>query len=343
MSERERVTFGVKTSQMGVSYEEILAVWRDADRIPIIEHAWLWDHMVPLRGDTLEAWTLLAALAAQTTRLALGVIVTSNRLRPPALLAKMAATVDIISAGRLVLGIGAGGALLPPAHPLAAENTSVREFEAYGIPLVPVSQAIADLGEACTIVRRMWTEHEPFDFNGASYTLKGAVCEPKPLQAPGPPIMIGSGVEKLGLRVVAEHADLWNCPTPTVAEFRSKDEALREHCAAIGRDPSEITRSIQLIVRCKDPAEPASTRNHVLELIDAGVTHIVLAALACPGPPAATMSSDSPSPSPNSSALAPTAHATSSSPPCCTTSERLPFPRTSSTSPASSPTRNGPS
>jgi alkanesulfonate monooxygenase SsuD/methylene tetrahydromethanopterin reductase-like flavin-dependent oxidoreductase (luciferase family) len=98
--------------------------------------------------------------------------------------------------------------------------------------------------------------------------------------------MIGSGGEKLGLRVVAEYADLWNCPTPTVAEFRSKDEALREHCAAIGRDPSEITRSIQLIVRCKDPAEPASTRNHVLELIDAGVTHIVLAALACPGPPA---------------------------------------------------------
>jgi hypothetical protein len=108
MIERTHVSFGVKTSQMGLTYQEILAVWREADQIPMIEHAWLWDHMVPLRADAradaLEAWTLLAALAAQTTRLRLGVIVTSNRLRPPAVLAKMAATTDIIAAGRLVFG-----------------------------------------------------------------------------------------------------------------------------------------------------------------------------------------------------------------------------------------------
>jgi alkanesulfonate monooxygenase SsuD/methylene tetrahydromethanopterin reductase-like flavin-dependent oxidoreductase (luciferase family) len=288
--ERTRVSFGVKTSQMGLSYEEILAVWLDADQIPSIEHAWLWDHMVPLRGDAradaLEAWTLLAALAAQTTRLRLGVIVTSNRLRPPAVLAKMAATTDIISGGRLVFGIGAGGAQLAASHPLAAENPSVREYEGYGIPLVPIAQAIADLGEACTIFRRMWTEREPFDFDGASYQLKGAVCEPKPLQTPHPPIMIGAGGEQLGLRVVAEHADLWNCPTQTVEEFRHKNSVLEQHCAAVGRDPTEITRSVQLIVRCGQPDVPASTREHVLELIDAGVTHIVLAAVACPGPPA---------------------------------------------------------
>jgi hypothetical protein len=98
--------------------------------------------------------------------------------------------------------------------------------------------------------------------------------------------MIGSGGERLGLRVVAEHADTWNCPTPTVEEFRRKNDALVGHCAAIGRNPDEITRSIQLIVRCQDPAEPRSTRSQILELIDAGVAHIVLAALACPGPPA---------------------------------------------------------
>jgi alkanesulfonate monooxygenase SsuD/methylene tetrahydromethanopterin reductase-like flavin-dependent oxidoreductase (luciferase family) len=289
MTADHSVSFGVKTTQMGLTYEDILDVWRDADEIPVIEHAWLWDHMLPLRGDiraaALEAWTLLAALAAQTTRLRLGVIVTSNRLRPPSLLAKMAATVDVIAGGRLVLGIGAGGALLPADSPYG-ENPAAREYEAYGIPLVPASEAIADLADACAIFRSMWTEQEPFDFAGRSYRLKGAVCEPKPLQKPHPPIMIGAGGETLALRVVAQHADLWNCPTQTVEEFRHKNRVLDRHCAAIGRDPGEIVRSVQLLVRCQDPAVPASTREHVLELIDAGVTHIVLAAIGCPGPPA---------------------------------------------------------
>ena len=104
---------------MGLSYQDILRAWRDAEQVPVFEHAWLWDHMVPLRGDVrgaaLEAWTLLAALAAQTERLRLGVMVTSNRLRQPAVLAKMAATVDLISGGRLVFGIGAGGSSCPGA------------------------------------------------------------------------------------------------------------------------------------------------------------------------------------------------------------------------------------
>ena len=103
----------IKTSQAGLGYDEILRVWREADHVPEFQDAWLWDHLVPLRGDVtgaaLEAWTLLAALAAQTVRLRLGVIVTSNRIRPPAVLAKIAATVDVIAAGRLVFGIGAGG------------------------------------------------------------------------------------------------------------------------------------------------------------------------------------------------------------------------------------------
>jgi alkanesulfonate monooxygenase SsuD/methylene tetrahydromethanopterin reductase-like flavin-dependent oxidoreductase (luciferase family) len=131
---------------------------------------------------------------------ALGVIVTSNRLRPPTVLAKMAATTDIIAGGRLVFGIGAGGALLPPNHPHAAAKPSIREYAAYGIPLVPAAEAIGDLAEACRIFRRMWTE-------------------PEPVQKPHPPIMIGPGGEKLGLRVVAQHADLGNCPTQTIEEF----------------------------------------------------------------------------------------------------------------------------
>ncbi|HEX9538043.1 MAG TPA: LLM class flavin-dependent oxidoreductase [Streptosporangiaceae bacterium] len=270
-----RLSFGIKTSQMGATYEGILKVWREADNIPVLEHAWLWDHMVPLRGDitgaALEAWTLLAALAAQTNRLRLGVIVTSNRLRSPTLLAKMAATVDIIAEGRLDFGIGVGGSRV------AVENPAVREFEAYGVPLVSPGEAVRDLAESCDIIRRMWTKDEPFDFDGHSIQLKGAVCEPKPLQKPHPPILIGGAGDRV-LRIVAEHADIWNYPG-TPQEFRKRDQVLKEHCAAIGRDPNEIVRSMQTIVRCDDPEAPAATRALLLEMIDAGVTHIVLAAV----------------------------------------------------------------
>ena len=140
---RRSISFGLKTSQQGFAYDEILALWLEADRMPIFEHAWLWDHMLPLRGDvrqaTLESWTLLGALAAQTTRLRLGVIVTSNRLRPPTVLAKMAATVDHISRGRLVLGIGAGGSRV--ADPAGMELVQ-REFDAYGIDIVSAAEAL---------------------------------------------------------------------------------------------------------------------------------------------------------------------------------------------------------
>jgi alkanesulfonate monooxygenase SsuD/methylene tetrahydromethanopterin reductase-like flavin-dependent oxidoreductase (luciferase family) len=272
----QRLSFGVKTSQMGLSYEQILTTWREADQIPVFEHAWLWDHMVPLRGDVtgaaLEAWTLLPALAAQTSRLRLGVIVTSNRLRSPTLLAKMAATVDIVAAGRLVFGIGAGGSRV------AGPNPAVREYEAYGVPLVSPGEAVRDLAQTCEIVRRMWTEDAPFDFDGPSLRLRGAICEPKPVQRPHPPIMIGGSGDRL-LRVVAEYADIWNYPGPPSPEFRQRDQVLKEHCAAIGRDSSEITRSMQTIVRCDDPDAPAATRALLREMVDAGVTHLVLAAI----------------------------------------------------------------
>jgi alkanesulfonate monooxygenase SsuD/methylene tetrahydromethanopterin reductase-like flavin-dependent oxidoreductase (luciferase family) len=270
------LSFGIKTSQMGVSYEQIRRAWREADELPVFEHAWLWDHMVPLRGDirgaALEAWTLLAALAAQTSRLRLGVIVTSNRLRSPTLLAKMAATVDQIADGRLVLGIGAGGSRV------AVQNPAVREFEAYGVPLVSPGEAVRDLAQSCDIIRRMWTEDEPFDFDGPTIALRGAVCEPKPVQKPHPPILIG-GLGDRVLRIVAEHADIWNYPGPPGQDFAERDKVLAEHCAAIGRDSGEIVRSMQTVVRCDDPAQPAAARALLLQMIDAGVRHIVLAAI----------------------------------------------------------------
>src|SRR3981081_1949425 len=270
------LSFGIKTSQMGATYEQILKVWREADQIPVFEHAWLWDHMVPLRGDikgaALEAWTLLGALAAQTSRLRLGVIVNSNRLRSPTLRAKMAATVDHIADGRLVLGIGAGGSRV------AGDNPAVREFEAYGVPLVSPGQAVRDLAQSCDVIRRMWTEDEPFDFDGPSIRLRGAVCEPKPVQKPYPPVLIGGLGDRM-LRVGAEHADIWNYPGVPSPQFRERNQVLEQHCAAIGRDSTEIVRSMQTIVRCDDPGEPAATRARLLEMIDAGVSHIVIGAI----------------------------------------------------------------
>jgi alkanesulfonate monooxygenase SsuD/methylene tetrahydromethanopterin reductase-like flavin-dependent oxidoreductase (luciferase family) len=272
------ITFGVKTSQSGIGYDEILRLWREADEIPVFEHAWLWDHLVPLRGDVrgaaLEAWTLLAALAGQTSRLRLGVIVTSNRIRPPALLAKMAATVDVIAGGRLDFGIGVGGALVSDE---AVVQGVRREYDAYGVDVIPVSEAVKALAEACTIVKRMWTEDAPFDFDGRCYRLRGTICEPKPIQHPHPPILIGAGGERRALRVVAEHADIWNAPTRSVEEFRHKSRVLDEHCVAVGRDPDAIVRSVQLLFNASDPAAPAAARGTLLELVAAGATHLILA------------------------------------------------------------------
>ena len=289
------ISFGIKTSQANTTYERVLAIWRDADDIALFEHAWLWDHFVPLRGPVtgpaLEAWTLLAALAAQTKRLRIGVIVTNNRARPPAVLAKMAATVDRIAGGRLVFGIGAGGSRIADPAGLALVE---RELGAHGIDLVSPGEAVGALGEACTIVERLWTETEPFDFVGRHYRLRGAICEPKPMQQPRPPILIGAGGDR-SLRIVAEHADIWNCPTRgDVAEFRRMSARLDEQCAAVGRDPAEIARSVQILVTppgrpaaARPPGgsvlpgifEPAAARDRLLALIDAGARHVVLAAV----------------------------------------------------------------
>ncbi|MFB9236280.1 LLM class flavin-dependent oxidoreductase [Plantactinospora siamensis] len=270
------MSFGIKTSQLGLTYEQIQRTWREADQLDVFEHAWLWDHLVPLRGDVdadaLEAWTLLAALAAQTSRLRLGVIVTSNRLRSPTLLAKMAATVDAIAGGRLDFGIGAGGSRV------AGPNPAVREFAAYGFPLVTPGRAVRDLAESLDVITRMWTSEQPFDYDGPWLRLRGAVCAPRPVQRPHPPIMIGGSGDRL-LRLVAEHADLWNYPGGLDDGFADRDAQLVRQCRAIGRDPAAITRSMQLIVRAAEPDAAAKARATIERMIDAGVRHIVLAAV----------------------------------------------------------------
>jgi alkanesulfonate monooxygenase SsuD/methylene tetrahydromethanopterin reductase-like flavin-dependent oxidoreductase (luciferase family) len=277
VGERGRLSFGIKTSQIGIGYDDISRLWQEADSIDVIEHAWLWDHMVPLRGPAnaaaLEAWTLLAALAAQTRRLRLGVIVTNNQLRRPALLAKMAATVDVVSGGRLEFGIGAGAGLTSQLDD-AMLGIVRREYDGYGVPIIRAADAVGALAEACGLIRRMWTDPEPFDFDGRYYQLRGTVCEPKPVSRPHPPITIGGRGEKLTLPIVAEHADVWNCPARTPEEFGHYNAVLDRHCAAVGRDPGQIARSVQLILRDTDFA---GARDQVQGFIDAGVNHVVLA------------------------------------------------------------------
>jgi alkanesulfonate monooxygenase SsuD/methylene tetrahydromethanopterin reductase-like flavin-dependent oxidoreductase (luciferase family) len=263
-----RPRFGIATAPQQVDYRDILRVWQEADTIPEIEHAWLFDHLMPIYGDPdgpiFEGWTLLSALAAQTERLRVGLMVTSNRFRPPAMLAKIATTVDIVSGGRLDFGIGAGSR---PDHPLAR-----REYEAHGLPYHDSAYAVGSLAEACTIIKRLWTSEEPFDFNGRYHQLTGAFGNPKPVQKPYPPIIIG-GRSAATLRVVAEHADLWNIPGGDIDDVISRSALLDRYCTEIGRDPASITRSIFLSVSYD---QPNSTRRAIAEAIDAGFGHIVL-------------------------------------------------------------------
>ena len=260
--------FGIATAPQQVSYDDVLRVWREADAIPAIEHAWLFDHLMPIGGDPTgpiyEGWTLLSALAGQTQRLRLGLLVTSNRFRPPAMLAKIATTVDIVSGGRLDFGIGAGSR---PSHPAAR-----REYEANGLPYHDFGHSVGSLAEACTVVRRLWTEAEPFEFEGDYVQLTGAFGNPKPVQRPHPPIVIGGRSAPL-LRVVAEHADVWNIPGGDIEDAISRSALLDRYCAEIGRDPGLVTRSMHLPVSYD---QPSVTRDAIGGAIDAGFRHIVL-------------------------------------------------------------------
>lgn len=192
------------------------------------DSVWTWDHFVPLQGDTdgpiFEAWQLLAAWGAITTRVRLGTLVTGNTYRHPAVLANMAATLDHITNGRAILGLGAAW--------------HEGEHNMYGLPFFTTGGRLSRMDEAAALIRQLLDM--PFtDFQGKHYRVTKATCEPKPVQA-RLPILIGGGGEQKTLRTVARYADLWHVnATPDV--LAHKMGVLRRHCAEVGRDPSDIT------------------------------------------------------------------------------------------------------
>jgi F420-dependent oxidoreductase-like protein len=230
--------FAFKTSPQHTTWADMLSVWKQADDIEVFESGWTFDHFYPIfggdpSGPCLEGWTTLTALAQATTRLRLGTLVTGIHYRHPAVLANTAAALDIISNGRLELGIGAGW--------------NEEESGAYGIELGSIKQRLDRFEEACQVLTSLLSQ-ETTDFDGKYYHLKGARNEPKGPQRPHPPICIGGSGEKRTLRITARYAQHWNFLGGLPEEFARKRDILAAHCADIGRDPKEITLSAHLFL-----------------------------------------------------------------------------------------------
>ncbi|GIW05326.1 MAG: LLM class F420-dependent oxidoreductase [Dehalococcoidia bacterium] len=206
---------------------------------------WIRDHVaIPeTTGDPncLEVFTTLAGLARDTERVKLGTLVVCTPWRNPALMAKMAATIDVMSHGRLILGLGAGS------------PNSKREFNRYGWELEPQADRIRALGEAIQIIRKMWTEPAP-SFEGRYHRIEEAVCEPFPVQKPTPPIVVGASGEQLALKNVARHADGWESSS-SVEEFVRKSALLDRYCEEIGRDPATISRAVHQMIVIDEPGK----------------------------------------------------------------------------------------
>ncbi len=232
--------FGAVPNQSGCSWQELLDIWQELDREPGFDSLWLMDHFVSGFGQEfgsgepcMEGWTALAALAQATSRVRLGILVTGNTYRQPAVLAKQATTVDHISGGRLNFGIGAGW----------------HEYEnkAFGLGLPPVKERMDRLEESVHLIKLLWTEQRP-SFAGKYYSLDRPPYNPPNLQSASgghPPILIGGGGEKRTLRIVARYADIANV-SGTPDEVRHKFAVLDGYCKEIGRDPKSVRRTIQV-------------------------------------------------------------------------------------------------
>ena len=285
------VEFGFYLPQVKLGFDELRARVQLAEQLGY-DTMWFYDHLYsPGAPDVpaFEGWTLVAALAAVTTRIRLGHLVLCNAFRHPAVFAKQLFTLDAISNGRIELGIGTG------SYP--------QEFAEYGLPFPSYRERAAQLDEALQVIKLLATEPRS-SFTGRYYTLQDAPGALRPVQRPWPRITIGGGGEKFTLPLVARHADMWNCPTYSLAEFQHKLGVLRRECERIGRDPAtlRISEEGMLVVAPDGPtlraAEEAARRRygtpgwgleaggyigtperlveHILGKVNQGITHFAL-------------------------------------------------------------------
>jgi F420-dependent oxidoreductase-like protein len=261
-----RVSF--KTRPQNSEWEPIVDFWREGDRIELYDAGWTYDHFLPVVGagrtstmgsgigPVFEGWTMLAALSGIVERVRLGILVTGNTHRHPAVLANMAATLDVVSGGRLEIGLGTGWA--------------EEEHAAYDIPLPGWKERFDRLEETCAIIDSLLT-NEVTNFDGPFHRLREARCDPKPIQKPRPPIVIGGIGEKRTLRIAAQWADQWNLPGGDPERLERKLEVLHGHCADVGRDPAEIEVSIKM----KADGDPGEFAELAGQYIDAGAQHVI--------------------------------------------------------------------
>jgi F420-dependent oxidoreductase-like protein len=236
------VRIAIKTNPQHTTWKALREMWVVADGIEVFDTAWSFDHFYPIVSDStgpcLEGWTTLAALAEATERLRVGLLVSGMPYRHPAVLANMASAVDIVSDGRLELGLGAGW--------------NEEEASAYGIDLgQSLTERFDRFDEGVEAVLGLLTD-ETTTFHGKYVDLTEARNSPKAIQSPRPPLTIGGTGEKRTLRTVARFADHWNLPWGTIDDWNHKRGVLAAHCAAIGRDPSEILNSTMLRVDADD-------------------------------------------------------------------------------------------
>jgi alkanesulfonate monooxygenase SsuD/methylene tetrahydromethanopterin reductase-like flavin-dependent oxidoreductase (luciferase family) len=259
---------GFKTSQTNVDWPTLRATWEVGDELAVFDSGWIFDHFVALGaggGGSHEAFALMGALAGLTRRLQIGHLVLGNTYRHPALVAKSGATLDHVSNGRFVLGLGAGWH--EPEH------------EMFGMRLPPIGERITMLDAAVRVIKALWSSPAGVSLDAPPYELHDAVCDPPPLTAGGPPIWLG-GQGSRGLRIVAERADGWN-QTGDPLTFVAKRDILLRHCEAVGRDPAEIEISAQAFLRDGDHAAMLET---AAWLAKAGAQHLILIMPAADGP-----------------------------------------------------------
>jgi F420-dependent oxidoreductase-like protein len=235
------------------AYETMARVALEAEALGY-HSVWLFDHFhtvpTPTQEVTFECWTSTAALARDTRRIRIGQMVTCNGYRHPALLAKMASTVDVLSHGRLDFGIGAGW--------------YEHEYRAYGYDYSHVSERLRALREAVQVILAMWTQEEA-SFEGSYYQVRGAINQPKGVQHPHIPLLIGGSGEQVTLKLVAQYADACNITNPDIATLERKLAILKKHCEALGREYQSIKRTVLLMCAIAETDEQAALKIGSLE------------------------------------------------------------------------------